>query len=216
MIISYQGVQSFKVQFGDTVLAFDPVSKKSKFKVSNFGADIALISLNHPDMNGTSQVNRGEKQAFIINGPGEYEIQGVFIKGLPSSSNYPSNFSGQEEGAKINTIYTVNFENMNLCFLGALGSAKIPSETKAGIDGVDILFVPIGGPSTGILSPAEAYKFAVSLEPSIIVPMNFDGTSLKSFLKEGGSEGLKPIEKLTVKKKDLEGKGGEIILLQEQ
>ena len=66
------------------------------------------------------------------------------------------------------------------------------------------------------MSPAEAYKFAVSLEPSIIVPMNFDGTSLKSFLKEGGSEGLKPIEKLTVKKKDLEGKGGEIILLQEQ
>src|SRR3989338_222239 len=109
MIISYQGVQSFKVQFGDTVLAFDPVSKKSKFKASNFGADIALISLNHPDMNGIDQVNRGDKEAFIINGAGEYEIQGVFIKGLPSISNY----DGEK---RINTIYTVNFENMNLCF----------------------------------------------------------------------------------------------------
>ena len=207
MIISYQGAQSFKVQFGDTVLAFDPVSKKSKFKANNFGADIALISLNHSDMNGVDQVNRGDKQAFIINSPGEYEIQGVFIKGLLSTSNY----GGAEH---VNTIYTVNFENMNLCFLGALGSVDMPKEAKEGIDGVDILFVPIGG--NGVLSPAEAYKFAVSLEPSIIIPMNFDNNSLKAFLKEGGAEGLKSIEKLTIKKKDLEGKGGEIILLAEQ
>jgi L-ascorbate metabolism protein UlaG (beta-lactamase superfamily) len=207
MIISYQGAQSFKVQFGDTVLAFDPVSKESKFKTGNYGADIALISLNHPDMNGVDQVNRGDKQAFIINGPGEYEIQGVFIKGLLSSSGY----DGEE---RINTIYTVNFENMNLCFLGALGSTEIPSETKAGIDGVDILFVPIGG--SGVLSPAESYKFAVSLEPSIIIPMNFDEKSLKAFLKEGGGEGVKPTEKLTIKKKDLEGKEGEIVVLESQ
>jgi L-ascorbate metabolism protein UlaG (beta-lactamase superfamily) len=207
MIISYQGAQSFKVQFGDTVLAFDPVSKKSEFKANNFGADIALISLNHPDMNGVDQVNRGDKQAFIINGAGEYEIQGVFIKGLPSVSNY----DGEE---RINTIYTVNFENMNLCFLGALGNTEIPKETKEGIDDVDILFVPIGG--NGILNASEAYKFAVSLEPSIIIPMNFDDKSIKAFLKEGGDEGVKPIEKLTIKKKDLEGKEGEIIILSEQ
>ncbi len=188
-------------------MAFDPVSKKSKFRANNFGADIALISLNHPDMNGVDQVNRGEKQAFIIKAPGEYEIQGVFIKGLLSSSNY----DGSEH---LNTIYTVNFENMNLCFLGALGNVEIPNETKAGIDGIDILFVPIGG--SGVLSPAEAYKFAVSLEPSIIIPMNFDEKALKAFLKEGGGEGVKPIEKLTIKKKDLEGKEGEIIILQEQ
>jgi len=207
MIISYQGAQSFKVQFGDTVLAFDPVSKKSKFKAGSFGADIALISLNHPDMNGVDQVNRGDKQAFIINGSGEYEIQGVFIKGLPSVSNY--------DGAEhINTIYTINLENMNLCFLGALGNAEIPNETKAGIDGIDILFTPING--EGVLSPSDAYKFAVSLEPSIIIPMNFNEKSLKAFLKEGGDEGIKPTEKLTVKKKDLEGKEGEIVVLKAQ
>jgi L-ascorbate metabolism protein UlaG (beta-lactamase superfamily) len=207
MIISYQGAQSFRVQFGDTVLAFDPVSKKSKFKTGNYGADIALISLNHPDMNGVDQVNRGEKQAFIINSPGEYEIQGVFIKGLLSSSNY-------DDSGHINTIYTVHFENMNLCFLGALGSTEIPNETKAEIDNVDILFVPIGG--NGVLNPAEAYKFAVSLEPSIIIPMQTDEKSLKAFLKEGGDEDLKSIEKLTIKKKDLEDKKGEIVVLQEQ
>ncbi len=214
MIISYQGAQSFKIQFGDTVLAFDPVSKKSnliggqtKLKTNNFGADIALISLNHPDMNGVDQINRGEKKAFIINGPGEYEIQGVFIKGLLSSSNY-------DNSKRINTIYTVNFENINLCFLGALGDTEIPNETKAGIDGVDILFIPIG--SNGVLNPAEAYKFAVSLEPSIIIPMQFDEKSLKVFLKESGNEEIKTIEKLTIKKKDLEDKKGEVVILKVQ
>src|SRR3989344_354927 len=215
MIITYQGVQNFKVQFGDTVLAFDPVSKNSKHKASSFGADIALVSLNHPDMNGIEQASRGEKEAFVIQGPGEYEVQGVFIKGLPSVSLYPSTGSGQVGGEeKTNTIYTVNLENINLCFLGALGDAKIPNVTKESIDGVDILFVPIGG--NGALDASEAYKFAVSLEPSIIIPMNYSAESLKSFLKEGSAEALKPLDKLTIKKKDLEGKEGEVIVLDAQ
>jgi len=208
MIITYQGVQSFKVQFGDTVLAFDPVSKESKHKAGSFGADIALCSLNHPDMNGVEQASRGEKKAFAVSGPGEYEIQGVFIKGLPSISKY----GGESE--KINTIYTVNLENMNLCFLGALGDTNIPKETKEALEDIDILFAPIGG--TGVLNAAESYKFAVSLEPSIIIPMNFDEKSLKAFIKEGGEEGVESLEKLTVKKKDLEGKKGEIIVLESQ
>lgn len=210
MIITYQGAQSFKVQFGDIVLSFDPISKDTNQKGLTpwrGGADITLVSLNHPDMNGSLQTNRGEKESFVINGPGEYEIQGVFIKGLLSSSTY----GGSE---KTNTMYTVNLEGMNLCFLGALGDTNIPSETKEAIDGIDILFVPVGAP--GVLGPAEGYKFAVSLEPSIIIPMNYSDSSLKTFLKEGGEDKVVPIEKLTVKKKDLEGKEGEIVVLKEQ
>jgi L-ascorbate metabolism protein UlaG (beta-lactamase superfamily) len=109
---------------------------------------------------------------------------------------------------------------MNLCFAGALGDANIPNETSEEIEDVDILFVPIG--DAGAMNASEAYKFAVSLEPSIIIPMNYHSTSsgqvddksLKAFLKEGGDESIKPIEKLTIKKKDLEGKEGEIIVLQ--
>ena len=103
---------------------------------------------------------------------------------------------------------------MNLCFLGALGDTNIPKETKEALEDIDILFAPIGG--TGVLNAAESYKFAVSLEPSIIIPMNFDEKSLKAFIKEGGEEGVESLEKLTVKKKDLEGKKGEIIVLESQ
>lgn len=204
MIITYQGVQSFKVQFGDTVLAFDPVSKESKHKAGSFGADIALVSIDHPDMNGVSQASRGDKEAFTIKGPGEYEVAGVFVKGAPSVSKY-----GEEE--RINTIYSVSLEGMNLCFLGAISDTNISTETRESLDGIDVLFVPVD-----TLGAAAAYKFAVSLEPSIIIPMHFSDSSLKAFLKEGGDESVKPIEKLTIKKKDLEGKEGEVFVLGEQ
>jgi len=211
MIISYQGAESFKIQFGDTLVAYNPISKDSAFKSVKFGADIVLISINHKDMNGAENTSRGDREPFVITGPGEYEIGGIFIRGFLSKSKY-----GGEE--KINTIYLMNLEGMNLCFLGALGDLKsLTDETMEALDDVDILFVPIGG--GGVLDPAEAYKIAVKLEPKIIIPMHYgdeiNKNALKTFLKEGGEDNGKPIDKLTIKKKDLEGKEGDIVVLSE-
>ncbi|MBX4211004.1 MBL fold metallo-hydrolase [Candidatus Parcubacteria bacterium] len=101
---------------------------------------------------------------------------------------------------------------MNLCFLGALSNSDISKETMEDIDEIDILFVPIGG--NGVLEPSGAYKLAVALEPKLIIPMQYDDpANLKKFLKEGG-EDAKPVDKLTLKKKDLEGKEGEIVVLE--
>lgn len=204
MIITYNTLESFKVQFGDTVLAFNPVSKESKLPVSSYGADIALVSVNHPDMNGVGAVSRGDKEPFVVNGPGEYEFANVFIRGFISKSNY----DGVE---RINTIYLVTLEEMRICFLGALGSADLSSDVLEEMGDVDILFVPIGG--KGVLTPQEASKIGVSLESRIVIPMHYDDASLKAFLKEEGESGVKPSDKLTVKKKDIADKEGEIVLL---
>ncbi len=204
MIITYNTLESFKVQFGDTVLAFNPVSKKSKFPSSSFGADIALVSINHPDMNGVETVSRGDKQPFVINGPGEYEFAEVFMRGFADTTEYDGE-------TRINTVYIVTLEDMRLCFLGALGNAQLSSETLEEIGDIDILFVPIGG--GGVLTPAEAHKICVSLEPRIVIPMHYTDDTLKTFLKEEGESGLKPVDKLTIKKKDIADKEGDIVLL---
>lgn len=210
MIITYLGGESVKIQFGDTILAFNPVSKESKLKPSKFGADIALVSINHPDMNGVDQVSFGDKKAFAVTGPGEYEVKGVFIKGLASESGY-------DKEKRINTIYTVALEGMNICYLGAINQSELPKDADEAIDAVDILFVPIGG--EGVLNPADAYKLAVSIEPKIIIPIHYGdlGTkdALKAFLKEAG-ENPKAEAKLTLKKKDLEGKEAEVVVLEQE
>lgn len=208
MIINYFGGQYVKVQFGDMVLAFNPISKDSRLTTSRFGADIVLQSVNHEDMNGVDQVTFGEKNPFVISGPGEYEVKGVFIKGFASESGY-----GGEK--RINTIYSVSLEGMNICFLGAINTSGLPKEADEHIEGVDILFAPISG--NGVLDSSQAYKLAVSMGTKIVIPIGYDGDggkdNLKKFLKEAG-ESPKPEPKLTIKKKDLEGKEAEVVVLE--
>ena len=100
MIITYHGEDFFKVQFSDTILAINPVSKDSAVKSSRFGADIALISTNDAEHNGVDAVSRTDKAPFVISGPGEYEVSGIFIKG----------FLSRTTDGRINTIYTVRSE----------------------------------------------------------------------------------------------------------
>jgi L-ascorbate metabolism protein UlaG (beta-lactamase superfamily) len=215
MIITFLGGESFKVSFGDTTLAFNPISKDSKLATAKFGADIVLSSLNHPDMNGIDQVSFGDKKAFAITSPGEYEVKGVFIKGFGSESHYDGAKASNEK--RINIIYSVSLEGMNICYLGALDQTELPKEADEGLDGVDILFVPIGG--NGVLDSAKAYKLAVSLEPKLIIPMHYGDIggkdALKAFLKEAG-ENPKATTKLTLKKKDLEGKDAEVAVLEKE
>ncbi len=206
MVITYFGASFFKVQFADLSIAVNPISKNSKLKTSRFGADIALVSMNHPDLNGLSEVAFGDKKPFAIVGPGEYEVKEVFIKGFAAGKN--------REG-QLNTMYLVSLEGMNLCFLGALSSKDLETDTKEALPDIDILFVPIGGEN--VLTASEAYKLAVLLEPRMIIPTHYrtdaDGVAaLKAFLKEEGVK-AEPQEKLTIKKKDLEGKEGEITVL---
>lgn len=220
MVITHHGGQCFKVTFGDLTLVFDPIAKGASLPAVRFGADIALVSRNHPDMNGIEEVTYGEKEPFAVTGPGEYERQGVVIQGFLSKSKY--GLSKGEEDA-INTIYSVELEDMTLVHLGALYDTELSKEARESIDEIDVLFVPVGG--DGVLSAAKAHELAVSLEPKIIVPMHWSGLglpqndgkgiskSLEAFLKEAGN-GSEKVDKLTLKKKDLIGRDGSIIVLE--
>lgn len=205
MIITYYDVECFKIQQGDLTLVFNPVSKQSSAKAARFGADIALVSANHPDMNGWDEVSYGGKTPFVIKGPGEYEKHGVFVQGLLSKTSY-----GGEE--KINTVYDALIEGTHLLFLGPIDAPeRITKEIYEAVDDVDILFVPVGG--TGVLAAAPAYKVSLSFSPKMIIPMHYDAASLSTFLKEAGAERAEPQEKITLKKKDLEGKEGAVVVL---
>jgi L-ascorbate metabolism protein UlaG (beta-lactamase superfamily) len=185
-------------------LSFNPPSKDSALRGAKFGSDIVLVSTDHEDFNGVENASFGEREPFAIKGPGEYEVRGVAVRGFGTPSSY-----GGSPG--INTIYSVSLEGMNLCFLGALSTADLPSAAKEELDDIDILFLPVGG--EGIVDTAAGYKLAVQLEPKAVVPMPASGDALKKFLKEAGAEGVQATDKLTLKKKDLEGKEVEVVVL---
>ncbi|NQV93210.1 MBL fold metallo-hydrolase [Candidatus Kaiserbacteria bacterium] len=208
MVITHYGGEFIKITHGDTTLAFNPISKDSKLSGPKFGADVVLITTADKDFNGVGQMTRGDKEPFVAHGPGEYEVEKIFIKGFPSISHY----GGYE---RPNTIYIVTLDGMNICFLGALSQSQVDPKILEDVDGIDILFVPIG--SDGVLTPTEAHSVGVKLEAKVVVPIHYDGMggkdSLTAFLKESGAEKEKPVDKLTVKKKDVEGKVGEIVVI---
>lgn len=204
MILTFHEGGCVRASAGDTTLVFGPVSKQSKsFKPTNFGADVAFLPLNHPDMNGSEAAGRGDKQPFVISGPGEYEVKDMTASGFPSGSTYGG------EG-RINTVYSVHFDGLHVMYLGALGDLDLPPEVIE-MDSPDILFVPVGG--NGTLSPAEAQKLSVKLEAKIVIPIFYDDKTLKQFLKEAGEESVKPVDKLTLKSRDLVGKAGDVVVL---
>ena len=222
MVITHHGGEFIKITRGESTLAFNPISKESKLSGPKFGADVVLISTGDKDFNGVDQVTYGDREPFVVHGPGEYEVERIFIKGFPSVSHYglPAAVSADRQGQaggneRPNTIYIVTLEGMNICFLGAISNSKVDPKIFEDIDGIDVLFVPIGG--DGVLTPADAHRIGVKLEAKIIVPMHYEGMgmkdSLKAFLKESGAEQEKPVEKLTIKKKDTEGRIGDVVII---
>ena len=212
MIITYFGKQFFKIQQGEMVLAFNPVSKGSKSDISaHFGADIALITTNHPDYNGIEQLSHGERAPFIINGPGDYEIKEIFIKGVLSDALIAGPAKDGVKKKYINTIYLFSLDDISIGFLGALSNPEFSKESREAINSPDILFVPVG--EKGMLDAKAAAKLASSLEPKLIIPMDYDESTLKIFLKEIGEEKAQMVDKLTLKRKDLENKEGEMVIL---
>ncbi len=210
MIITHFGREHFKLTVGDLVVAINPVSKDGKGKVAKYGADITLITANHPDYNGKEQTEHGGKVPFVIHGAGEYEVKDVFIKGFETETKL---MDGKKEKVYQNTSYVLTLDGIRITFLGALSHALAP-EHKEVIDETDVLFLPVGN-DTFLINPYDAHKLAVSLEPKLIIPMDYDEQSLPIFLKEAGSEKVEPLEKLTIKKKDIDGKLGEVVLFHE-
>jgi L-ascorbate metabolism protein UlaG (beta-lactamase superfamily) len=206
MIITYFGKQFFKITQGDMAVAFNPVSKSSKTGISaHFGADLALITTNHPDYNGIEQLSHGERNPFAVTGPGDYEVKEIFIKGLLSNA---------EIGGKkyINSIYLLSIDSISIAFLGAISDPEISKEAREEISEPDILFIPVGG--KGEFNVKQSAKLASSLEPKLIIPMDYDKETLKAFLKELGEEKAEVVDKLTLKRKDLEGKEGDVVVLE--
>lgn len=203
MVITYLGKSYFKLTLGDLTIAINPPDKQGdkSGKPARFGADIALISANVSDMNDPDTVALGEKKPFVIDGPGSYESRGLLFTGAQSEA-----FVGTKQ--YINTVYGFELDGIKIAFFGLVADDKaLSAEAKEIANNADMLFVPIGD------DPALAYKTATSFEPNVIIPYAYTDATLARFLKEGGQEKVKPEEKATLKRRDLDGKEGQIIVL---
>ena len=210
MTIQWYGQSCFRLEGKDASLLIDPFSKETGLKQPRIHDQIVLVTHSHHDHNNIEGI---DKDTFLINGPGEYEIQGVNVLGIQS---FHDNAQGQERG--FNTIYSIKIEDLKICHLGDLGQDSLNETQLDKIDEPDILIIPIGGKYT--ISAKEAVGIINQIEPRIIIPMHYKIPDLKidiegpeKFIKELG---LKPekIDKYKITKKTLPVENTQLIMFE--
>ena len=139
----------------------------------------------------------------MVDGPGEYEVGDFYIKGFLTKTKTDRDY--------LNTFYLVNFDDMTIAVSGYIESKDcLTTEAQDAITDIHVLVQTIGGREE--VNAHDAWSFAKSLEPHIIIPVGGDKKDLETFIKEGGSN-AEEMDKLTIKKKDAELKASAIIVL---
>lgn len=180
---------------------FDPGVVGLKFPKTT--AHIVTVSHDHPDHNFVSLVFGEDGPPVVFSGPGEYEARGVEIVGI---ATFHDGKNGSERGK--NTVYKIEMDGISLVHLGDLGHKLIEEQVDV-LNGVDVLFVPVGGIYT--IDAHLAAEIVTELEPAVAIPMHYGRSGLNpkiftnlsplsAFLKEMGKEGITPQPKLKVTK----------------
>lgn len=200
MIISWLGDAGIRIQTKETVVIIDPPGTDAGFKPTKQAATVVALS----QAVGTDAKSvTGEP--LLITSPGEYERQGIFIYGiqLPADST--------------RVHFRVEAEELSLGHLGGL-KEKLDNGQLASFEGVDVLFVPVGGKS--VYTADEASTLISQIEPRIVIPIQHKSTGstagfsdVAAFLKEMGSKDSEVVDKLKIVKKDLPADETRVIIL---
>jgi L-ascorbate metabolism protein UlaG (beta-lactamase superfamily) len=209
MEITWYGHACFRMhERGGPTIVTDPYDDSIGYTLPRLRADIVTVSHDHGDHNNLRGVRVLGK---VFTSPGEYEVQGVFITGIPT---FHDRKQGEERGQ--NVVFLFDFDGLTICHLGDLGHVLSQSQAEA-LGNVDVLLIPVGGVYT--LTAASAAEVVSLLEPRLIVPMHYKTKALSfrlgtvdPFLKEMGAEDAAPHESLKITKANLPEEAEVVVL----
>jgi L-ascorbate metabolism protein UlaG (beta-lactamase superfamily) len=194
MEITWYGHACFRLRDRGATVVTDPYDQSIGYTLPRVRADIVTVSHHHADHNYVSGVKGGPK---VVDGPGEYEIQGVFITGI---ATFHDRKKGTQRGR--NTVFLFEFDGLTICHLGDLGHVPTQAQVEA-LSDVDILLIPVGGVST--IGAPQAAEIISLLEPKVVIPMHYKTKALTAklasvdrFLQEMGLKKLAAQESLKV------------------
>lgn len=162
MDIAWYGHACFRIREAGVAIVTDPYSRTIGLTLPRIRADVVTVSHGHEGHSSTRGL-RGHPQ--LLQGPGEYEVGGVFITGVPT---FHDDNMGSSRGR--NVAFLFDFGGLTVCHLGDLGHVLAQEQVEM-LNGVNVLLVPAGGGST--LSVSDAAQVVGQIEPNIVIPMHY-------------------------------------------
>jgi L-ascorbate metabolism protein UlaG (beta-lactamase superfamily) len=167
-----------------------------------------VVDDNLADLSGKSITKEGDvvlftaahgepsaKPKIIIDQPGEYEVQGISIYGIPARGHM------DEEAARTATIYKLIDDTSSILITGHVYPGLSDEQLEA-IGSVDVMIVPVGGMGY-TLDATGALTLIKEIEPRLIIPTHYGDKSLKFPVPQTELEealkglGMEPKERLS-------------------
>lgn len=188
--------------FDTKVVGYDALKLRS---------DIVTVSHDAPGHSNTDAV---KGTSHVIDGPGEFEIGGVFITGVQSDSG--SGKKKAKDDTVRNTIYVFDYDGITVAHLGDLTETPSQAEIES-LGTVNVVLVPVGG--GGGLNAAKAAEVISVIEPNLVIPMHYATPatkvsldSLNKFIKEMGLSKPEPQPSLKVTRSGLPSETHVVVL----
>jgi L-ascorbate metabolism protein UlaG (beta-lactamase superfamily) len=168
--LTYLGLSSFRLRGRDTTVHVDP-PQSALPGLAKSGRDL-VVRTEGPTDPGALRRRDGEVQE--VSGPGEFEVRGVSVFGVPVGDN---------------TVMRIEVDEVRVVSAGKLNRQLTEDEIDA-LGHVDVLVVPVGGGDA--LSAVDATKLVNAVEPAIVVPARFRSSAggeyeaVDKFAKEMG------------------------------
>ena len=194
MELTWYGQTCIRLRGKDAVVVADPY--QAVVGPTGRGITGEIVTYSHPDdrplpktkgvrsRDGSTVLPSSLESAFVLDGPGEYEVRDVLLTGVRT---YRDDATGT--GRKKQVAFLVELDGMHTIHLGEIGHL-LTEEEVADIGQVDIACVPVGGS----LSPTRVAELVAQLDPRIVVAMPLDdeseesGEALAKFFHEMGGE----------------------------
>ncbi|MBI5667225.1 MAG: MBL fold metallo-hydrolase [Chloroflexi bacterium] len=211
MDITWYGHSCFRLTERNKIsVVTDPFADTIGLPPLKLKGDVVTISHDEPGHNHAAGV-KGDPH--ILTNPGEYEIGGVFITGIPMHFV-------EGKTARRNVAYLFDFDNITVLHLGDL--AHVPDQsTIEALGEVNVLLLPVGGGKG--LRAAQAAEVVALIEPQFVVPMHyalpglkFDLEPVDKFLKAMGAGKVQEVDTLKITASELSGEQSQVIVLKPQ
>ncbi len=182
MDIEYKGGNCVLINTKKLAIVVDP--RLSNIGLKDQGERAHVQILTQPNL-----VAPHGEGVLVIDGPGEYEVENVSIKGVPALAYLDAKGSLLEA-----TMYRLSTIDLSVAIIGHV-QPTLTEEQLEDLGVIDALIVPIGG-NGFTLDTTGAVQIIKAIDPKIVIPTHYaeQGVSyevpqapLDTFIKELGA-----------------------------